>query len=201
MTKRIFDIFLSLVFLIISLPLLLLAALFIKCEDGGPVFFKQERVGKEFSLFHLIKLRTMVVNAQNSGPLITAGYDQRITKVGRVLRKFKWDELPQFYNVLKGEMSLVGPRPEVQRYIDLFRDDYKDILRIKPGITDLAAIQFRDEEKILAASSDPESCYVQEILPRKIVLYRKYLREKDLWLDIKIICRTLISIFPPHILR
>ncbi|MEM3112426.1 MAG: sugar transferase [Candidatus Anstonellales archaeon] len=192
--KRIFDFTASLLGLIILSPFLLVIAMLIYLSDGRPVFFKQKRIGKDFISFNFIKFRTMIVNKENSGPLVTQGNDPRITPLGRFLRKTKIDELPQLINVLKGEMSIVGPRPEVEKYVMMFKDEYKEILRVKPGITDYATIEFIDEEAILNQYRDVEEGYIREVLPRKIELYKKYISEISFLTDIKLILKTLLRI-------
>lgn len=192
--KRLFDIILSFLGLAALLPLFLVVALLIKLDSRGPVFFSQERIGRNFVPFALYKFRTMTADAPSRGPAITAGGDSRITRTGRLLRKSKLDELPQLINVLKGDMSLVGPRPEVRKYVDLFHEDYQDILFVRPGITDYAAIEFRDEEEILRGYGDPEEGYIQEVLPAKIQLYKKYIANCGLGTDIKLIIKTFCRI-------
>jgi lipopolysaccharide/colanic/teichoic acid biosynthesis glycosyltransferase len=153
------------------------------------VLFRQVRVGWRGRTFRILKLRTM--RQATVGPEVTAGGDARVTHVGRVLRRFKLDELPQLWNVLVGDMSLVGPRPEVPRYVQRFPEAYARILGVRPGITDFAAIAYRDEESILAASSDPEATYVEVVLPAKIALYHRYLAERSLLTDLRLLARTL----------
>ncbi len=177
--KRLFDVILSALGLLILFPLLLIIAIWIKLDSSGPIFFKQVRVGKGFKRFYLFKFRSMVSDAAMRGPLITSGDDQRVTRSGRFLRKTKIDELPQLINVLKGDMSIVGPRPEVPKYVELFRNDYEEVLSVKPGITDYASIEFRNEEEVLSSYLDAEEGYIKEVLPRKIELYRKYLKKKS----------------------
>ncbi len=192
--KRVFDFLATSVGLIFLIPLFLIVAILIKLQDRGPVFFRQKRVGKDFKPFYIYKFRTMVVNAEKIGPPITKGEDPRITPLGKFLRKFKIDELPQLFNVLKGEMSLVGPRPEVSKYVELFKEDYKKILKIKPGITDYAAIYFRNEEEILKKYPDPEEGYIKEVLPKKIKFYHQYLANISFLTDLKLIFLTLWKI-------
>jgi len=172
----------------------LVIALLIKISSPGPVFFKQKRVGKNFNLFYLLKFRTMVLDAEKIGPKITKESDPRITKIGKFFRKTKIDELPQLINVLKGEISFVGPRPEVEKYVKIFKEDYRDILMMKPGITDYATIEFRNEEKILNKYENTEETYIKEILPAKIGLYKKYLREAGFITDLAIIVKTTFKI-------
>jgi len=192
--KRIFDFIASLIGLILLSPFLVIIGVLVKISDKGPVFYRSKRVGQNFKPFYLLKFRTMVVNAEELGPSITKGGDQRITKIGKFLRKTKLDELPQLWNVIKGELSLVGPRPEVEKYISFYKDDYKEILKIKPGITDYAAIKFRNEEEILAKFEDVEKAYIENVLPAKIKLYKTYLGEIGFLTDLKIIFKTLWGI-------
>ncbi|MEO0258471.1 MAG: sugar transferase [candidate division WOR-3 bacterium] len=195
--KRWFDIAASLIGLILLSPVFIVISLLIKLVDGGPIFYKQERIGKDFRPFLLIKFRTMTVDADKMGPLVTAGDDRRVTKIGKFLRKTKLDELPQLLNVLKGDMSIVGPRPEVEKYVKEYEDDYKHILRVKPGITDYATVEYRNEEEILKAFVNPEEGYIREILPKKIKLYRKYIAEMGFKTDLKIIINTIIKVIKP----
>jgi len=192
--KLLFDLTFSLIGLIVCLPLLIFITILIKLDSKGSVFFIQKRVGKNFKLFNLYKFRTMVADASQRGLQITADGDPRITRVGRFLRKTKIDELPQIINVLKGDMSFVGPRPEVPKYVEMFRDDYKNILKVKPGITDYAAIEFRNEENVLKKFENPEEGYIKEVLPLKIKLYKKYIEDKNIFSDMKLIVLTLTKI-------
>ncbi|OGW51568.1 MAG: hypothetical protein A2Y81_09005 [Nitrospirae bacterium RBG_13_43_8] len=192
--KRFLDIMLSAAGLFLFLPAFPIIAILIKIDTRGPVFFIHQRVGRNFKPFSLYKFRTMIDKAQELGPQITSGSDSRITRVGKLLRKTKLDELPQLWNVFKGDMSFVGPRPEVSKYIEMFRDEYREILKVKPGITDYAAIEFRDEENVLKRFKNPEEGYIKEVLPTKIDLYKKYLRERGLLIDMKLIFLTLWKI-------
>lgn len=192
--KRAFDMCAVLASTFISVPLICIVAVCIALTSKGPVFFSQERMGKKFSRFKLFKFRTMVVDAADRGPLVTKGSDPRITKVGSFLRKSKLDELPQLFNVLKGDMSIVGPRPEVEKYALLFRDKYEVILSIMPGITDYATLEYRDEQEVLNKYTDTEVGYTKEVLPAKIALYEKYLLEMSFTTDLKIIVRTILRI-------
>lgn len=192
--KRAFDILFSVFGLVLFSPVFLVVAILIKAGGRGPVFFVQDRVGMNFKPFRLYKFRTMVKDAEGAGPSVTASGDPRITGLGKVLRKTKLDELPQLVNVLKGDMSFVGPRPEVSRYVEVFRKEYLDILSIRPGITDYAAIAFSDEESLLRRHRDPEDAYVREVLPAKMILYKKYLNEKSLLTDLKIIVMTILKV-------
>lgn len=166
----------------------------IRGEDGGSVFYRGVRVGLNGRAFRIFKFRTMVVNAEKLGGSSTADDDARITRIGKVLRKYKLDELPQLINVLKGEMSFVGPRPEVQHYVDMFTEEERAILSVRPGITDWASLWNNDEGAILAGSPDPEKTYMKEIRPEKIRLQLKYVRERSFPVDLKIILQTLFAI-------
>ena len=194
MLKRAFDFLSSLIGLILVSPILLTVAILIKREDEGAVFYRGVRVGRFGKPFRIFKFRTMVLNAEKLGGPSTADDDPRITKTGRFIRRFKLDELPQLMNVLKGEMSIVGPRPEVQMYVDIFTEEEKAILSVRPGITDWASIWNPDEGAILAGSPDPEKTYMEKIRPEKIRLQLKYVRERSFWNDLKIIAQTIITI-------
>jgi lipopolysaccharide/colanic/teichoic acid biosynthesis glycosyltransferase len=188
--KRALDLALASAGLVAASPLLLGAAALILLFDGGPVLFRQERVGRGFKPFVIYKFRTM--RAGGGGPALTRGSsDPRVTRLGRLLRETKVDELPQLLNVLRGEMSLVGPRPEVPRFVALFRADYEEILTVKPGITDFAAIRYRDEAAVLDGFADPEQGYVATVLPEKLRLYRDYIRSVRLSTDLKILLATV----------
>ncbi len=189
--KRTFDIGVSFVGLILLSPLMLLAALAIKLDSPGPIFFRQERIGRGFRPFFIFKFRTMVQDPFGRGQFITVGDDPRITRAGRFLRKTKIDELPQLINVLKGDMTFVGPRPEVPQYVELFRHDYEEILKVRPGITDLASIKYRDEAAVLARYQNPEEEYLRRVLPEKIRLGREYIRQSSLLFDVTLIFKTL----------
>ena len=193
--KRLFDFIASFFGLILLAPIFVLIALWIKIDSRGPIFFRQERVGFQGEGFRIHKFRTMVLDAEKKGKQITVGADSRITTVGSFLRKYKLDEIPQLIDVLAGDMSLVGPRPEVSKYIDCYSDDEKfDVLSVKPGITDNASIEFRDENELLASSKDPEATYISEVLPKKIALYRQYVRERSFFGDVAIIFKTIFLI-------
>lgn len=196
--KRVFDIICSAVGLILLSPLLLWVAWRIHREDGGSVFYRGERVGRRGKLFRIFKFRTMVVNAEKIGGSSTADDDPRITHIGRRLRKRKLDELPQLFNVFLGEMSLVGPRPEVKCYTDMFTTEEKAILDVRPGITDWASIWNPDEGAILAGAEDPDQAYLELIRPTKLKLQLKYARNQSLWGDVKIIFLTLLAIVRPR---
>ena len=195
-SERIFDVVLSIVGLAVISPIFLLVAWAIGRDSSGPVFFRQVRIGKAGKPFRIYKFRTMVSDAEQKGMQITVGQDNRVTRIGKVLRKYKIDELPQLINVILGDMSLVGPRPEVPRYVAKWPADVREeILSARPGITDFASIEFKDENALLAGAQDPEKVYVEQILPVKIDYYLKYVRERSLWLDVKLIFRTLQAIF------
>jgi lipopolysaccharide/colanic/teichoic acid biosynthesis glycosyltransferase len=195
MMKRLFDLGASFFGLILLTPIFVLSALWIMIDSKGPIFFRQERVGFQGITFRIHKFRTMVLDAEKKGKQITVGADSRITTVGSFLRKYKLDEIPQLIDVLAGDMSLVGPRPEVSKYIDCYSDDEKfDVLSVKPGITDNASIEFRDENELLASSKDPEATYISEVLPKKIALYRQYVRERSFFGDVAIIFKTIFLI-------
>ena len=193
--KSLLDIVLSIMGIFVLLPLFVVVAVAIKLSSKGPVFYKQVRIGQYFKPFQVLKFRTMVVNADKQGLLITASGDARITPVGRFLRKTKCDELPQLINVIKGDMALVGPRPEVKSYVDLFKKEYEVILRIKPGITDNASIAFINEENLLAQSKNSEKIYIEDIMPKKIVLYKKYIDSISFKNDFFLIFQTVFKIF------
>lgn len=193
MSKRIFDIVISFVGLLILFPFILIIALLIKIDSKGPVFFKQVRVTKNAREFKIFKYRTMRVGSDKYSQ-ITVGKDNRITKVGAFLRKYKLDEIPQLINVLIGDMSLVGPRPEVPKYVALYTDEQKEILKVRAGITDYASIEFSDENDLLASEEDPEKAYIEKIMPKKIELNKKYISEISILTDIKIILLTIKKI-------
>ena len=190
MIKRLFDVVAAVAGLLVLSPLFALVALAIKLTSPGPVFFRQERVGRDFRPFRIYKFRTMVVDAPRLGGQITAGRDPRITSIGHLLRKTKLDELPQLLNVLFGEMSLVGPRPEVPKYVEMFRPQFAEVLSVRPGITDLASVKYRDENEILGRADDPEAAYVNQVLPDKLALATEYVRRASFWFDVRLIFAT-----------
>lgn len=192
--KRLFDITASIIGIIILSPILLLISLFIVFESGFPILYKQKRVGKDNKDFFLLKFRSMNNGADKKGLLTIGEKDSRITRVGYYLRKYKLDELPQLLNVLTGNMSIVGPRPEVRKYVDLYSDDHKKVLSVKPGITDYASIEYTNENEILAKSTEPEQLYIEEVMPKKLFLNQKYIQEMGLITDIKIIFKTISKI-------
>jgi lipopolysaccharide/colanic/teichoic acid biosynthesis glycosyltransferase len=189
--KRSFDVFISAVGLLMLSPFFLFIAAVIKLDSAGPVFFRQERIGYGFDKFRIYKFRTMVADAPKKGKLLTAFNDARITRAGRILRKAKIDEMPQLINVLRGEMTLVGPRPEVEKYVRLYTDDYRDVLRIRPGITDLASLKYRNESEMLRLAADAEEEYVRRVLPDKIALAKEYVRRSSFFFDISLILKTV----------
>ncbi len=189
--KRLFDFFVSVIGLIICLPLFAIASVLIKLESEGPVFFKQERMGHKGRPFDIYKFRTMVINPDQGGGQISIGDDPRITGIGRFLRKYKIDEFPQLINILKGEMSFVGPRPELRCYVDMFRKEYEEILAVRPGITDLASIKYRDEAAVLEQAENPDAEYVNRILPEKIEMAKEYIKRSSFFFDLSLIFKTL----------
>ena len=196
MLKRLFDIIFSFLGLVITLPLLILIAILIKLDSRGPVFYRGKRVGRYGKQFRIFKFRTMVPNAEKLGGPSTAADDQRLTRIGNFLKKYQLDELPQLINVLKGEMSLVGPRPEVKMYVDMLSSEEKNkIFSIRPGMTDLASLWNFHEGEILKGSADPEKTYLEKIRPQKIRLQLKYVEKHSFWLDVKIIFKTILKIF------
>ena len=196
--KRIFDLFASVCGLVLLSPLFVLIAILIKSDSKGEIFFRQERVGMKGRLFRIHKFRTMSVEAERKGLQITVGSDRRITRVGAVIRKYKIDELPQLIDVLLGDMSLVGPRPEVPKYIACYPERIRDqVLSVRPGITDWASIRFKDENKILGEASDPDAAYINEVLPIKQAYYVEYVESRSFFGDIFIIFSTIAAIFSP----
>jgi len=193
--KRTFDIMASGLGLLVLAPLLIVVAILIKLTSRGPVLFRHERVGRSFRPFLMYKFRTMVPDAPRLGGPLTSGDDPRITRVGRLLRKTKLDELPQLFNVLRGDMSLVGPRPEVRRYVEMYRKDYQEILKARPGITDLASLKYRHESEVLGRAANPEEEYIKNILPEKIRLNKEYLESSSLLYDLGLIARTFGALF------
>lgn len=196
--KRIFDIIVSLLILIVLSPFFLLLALAVKLDSKGPVFYRQVRVGRYNQDFKIFKFRTMVQDADRVGPPLTVGDDPRVTRVGRFIRKLRLDEFSQILNVLGGSMSLVGPRPEVRKYVDAYTPEYMATLLIRPGITASSSIAFKDEDKILNFGGDPERIYVEQILPPKMDLNLKYLRNIGLCNDIKVLFQTVGAVFLRH---
>ncbi len=189
--KRLFDIIATTIGMLLLAPIMLIIILWIKFSSKGPLLYIQKRVGKNFKEFDLYKFRSMVVDADRNGLSITSGDDSRITKVGKIIRRTKIDELPQLFNVLKGDMSLVGPRPEVMKFVAQKKEEYIKVLSVKPGITDTAAIEFRDEESIMEQYDDKEDAYIKYVLPRKIKLYYMYIENITFVNDVRLILQTL----------
>jgi lipopolysaccharide/colanic/teichoic acid biosynthesis glycosyltransferase len=194
MSKRVFDLIAATAGLVVLAPLFVLVAAWIKLDSAGPVFYRQQRVGRGGVLFDIFKFRTMFVRAADQRQL-TVGRDPRVTRAGHVLRHYKIDELPQLLNVIQGTMSLVGPRPEVPRYVACYPPQLRSlVLSVAPGITDSASILYKEESLILGRAADPERAYLETILPAKLEHYVRYVRERNFWLDLRIICRTLAAI-------
>jgi len=195
-SKRFLDVAAAAAGLVLLSPLLAAIATVVKVSSRGPVIFSQQRLGRHGSPFVMYKFRSMRVSrpGQSEGPLVTKSGDSRVTAVGRFLRRYKLDELPQLVNVIRGDMSLVGPRPEVTRYAQCYPEAYRRILSIRPGITDFATLEYRREEEILAHSADPENTYITAVLPKKIDLYLRYLDEQSLRTDLMILARTLLHV-------
>ena len=191
--KRLFDLLFSMVVLILFFPFGIIISLCIIIDSRGGVFYKQERVGLNGAVFTILKFRSMYVKADSNGSL-TVAKDPRITRVGWLIRKLKLDEFPQFLNVIAGQMSVVGPRPEVKEFVDLYTDEQREILRVKPGITDEASLAYFDENNMLSDSSKPKLTYIQEIMTRKIEINLKYLSEKSWYSDAVVILKTMLRI-------
>ena len=199
MKKRLFDLAFAAVVLVMLLPVLLALGLWVKLDSPGPVFFRQVRVGRRGALFRIFKLRTMSDESEDHSSQITIGHDLRITQSGRFLRRHKLDELPQFLNVLLGEMSVVGPRPEVPRYVAMYPPGVRDaVLSVRPGITDLASLAYRDESSLLAQSVHPEREYVEVLMPAKLRYAVEYVQQRTMLLDLQIIWRTVVEVFAPR---
>lgn len=199
--KRILDVLASGLGLIFLSPLFLLVAAWIKIDSKGPVFYKQIRVGKGGIDFKLFKFRSMRIGADKMGLITVGNRDPRVTNSGYFIRKYKLDELPQLINVLKGDMSLVGPRPEVRKYVDLYTDEQKKVLSVKPGITDYASIEYMDENAILGKADDPDKAYIEQVMPDKIKFNMKYIRNSTVKEYFRIIFLTIWYIFVPHYVR
>ena len=195
--KRAMDLVVGSAALVVFSPAIAFTALRIKREDGGPVFYRAPRVGRDGKPFRMFKFRTMVVNADRIGGPSTAADDPRLTRVGHSIRKYKLDEIPQLINVVLGEMSLVGPRPEIQHYVDMYSPEERRLLSVRPGITDWASIRYRNEGEILLGASDPEAAYMEKIRPGKIRLGLEYVQRQSLLTDIKILAQTARAIFVP----
>jgi lipopolysaccharide/colanic/teichoic acid biosynthesis glycosyltransferase len=197
--KRAFDLIASAAGLLVLSPLFVAVAAAVKIGDGGPVFFRQERVGRGGRVFRMWKFRTMVADADRDGVLLTIGADRRITPVGRVLRRVKLDELPQLFNVIAGNMSLVGPRPEVARYVALYTPEQRRVLELVPGITDPASLKYRDESRLLGEAADPEREYVHEVMPDKVRINLEYADRATVLGDVRLILATLLALLPRRI--
>jgi lipopolysaccharide/colanic/teichoic acid biosynthesis glycosyltransferase len=194
MSKRTFDLVAASIGLLLLAPLFIMLALWVRLDSPGPVFYRQQRVGRGGMLFRIFKFRTMVVRPSD-GRQLTVGRDPRVTNAGHFLRKSKLDELPQLLNVIQGSMSLVGPRPEVPRYVACYPPEVRAlVLSVAPGITDWASILYKEESEILGRAADPEQAYVEKILPAKLEYYVRYVRERSLWVDLRIIVHTLVAI-------
>lgn len=194
MMLRMFDICLSAFGLLILSPLFIMVTIWIIIDSRGPVLYKQQRVGRFGVDFTLLKFRSMRVNADKAGLLTVGGRDNRITNAGYYLRKFKLDELPQLFNVLTGDMSLVGPRPEVRKYVQLYNDEQRKVLQVRPGITDLASIAYKNENELLAQSEDPEKTYINEVMPEKLRLNQHFIENPTIKNYFTIIFRTVIPV-------
>lgn len=192
--KRIFDVVFALLGLLCLLPLFILVVIWLKTDSKGGIFYKQIRVGLNQKNFELYKFRTMYSGSDRTGLLTVGSHDARITRAGYYLRKYKIDELPQLLNILKGDMSFVGPRPEVCKYVELYDAAQKRVLTVKPGITDWASIQFIDENSLLETAEDPEDFYIHTVIPLKLSQNLRYIEHHNLWIDLKIISYTLRSI-------
>ena len=193
-SKRIFDVLSSVIALIIFSPFFIFIAIWIVLDSKGGFLYSQIRVGENEKQFRLLKFRSMKIGSDKSGEL-TIGNDLRVTSVGRLIRKTKFDEFPQLINVIKGDMSIVGPRPEVPRYTVLYNNEQKKVLKVKPGLTDYASIEYLDEQKILGESENPDEAYIQEVMPSKLKLNLKYIEDRSFWLDISLIFKTIFKIF------
>ena len=193
--KRVFDFVFSILGLVLLLPLFMIISIIILLDSKGTIFFVQTRVGKNNKDFRLFKFRTMKPNSETKGYLTLGNSDNRITSFGKYLRKYKLDEIPQLINILKGEMSFVGPRPEVRKFVDLFNEEQKIILSVRPGLTDYASLKYFNENEILEKFENPEKAYIEKILPEKLELNLKYIRERSLYKDLQIIIKTIGRIF------
>lgn len=192
--KRAFDFIWSLLGLLLFSPLFIVVAILIKLNSKGPVFFKQTRVGEGEKDFKIYKFRTMFLNSDKRGLLTVGDKDNRVTQIGYYLRKFKLDELPQLINVLKGEMSFVGPRPEVRKYVQFYSESQRKVLTVKPGITDIASIEYRNENQILSTKTNPEDFYINEIMPKKININLDYIARRNFFSDLRVIFKTFEAI-------
>ena len=192
--KRLFDIISSIVVVLLGFPFFITIAVVILIDGKGGVFYKQERIGRNKKPFYLLKFRTMKPGSENLGQLTIGNKDNRITTIGYYLRKYKLDEFPQLINVILGDMSIVGPRPEVVKYVNLYTEEQLNVLKVRPGLTDYASIIYFKENELLGNAEDPEKVYIQEIMPQKLALNTKYIREKGMLTDLKIIFKTFLKI-------
>ena len=192
--KRLFDLMFSALGLLVLSPLFLIISLYILFDSGKPIIYRQKRVGKNWEPFILYKFRTMDFKKETDGSGCTTNNDKRITRLGRFLRKYKLDEIPQLYNVLKGDMSFVGPRPELPEFVEHYSEFYREILKIKPGITDIASIKFRHESSLLGDVNDIEMLYLTTILPRKLEYNREYIAKRGFFYDIGLIFKTIYTV-------
>ncbi|MFB0919136.1 MAG: sugar transferase [Clostridiaceae bacterium] len=193
--KDIFDLVLGIIGFILLSPILVIISVLVVFTSKGPAFFKQDRVGKNGRVFGIYKFRTMITNAEDVGLKLTIGDDPRITSVGKVLRKYKLDELTQIINIVIGDMSFVGPRPEVPKYVAMYNPEQRKVLIVKPGVTDLASIKFRNENEILGKSKDPEKTYIEKIMPEKLRINLEYVENISLLNDIRLILKTIKEVF------
>lgn len=190
MLKRLFDIIFSFIGLVLLSPVFLIMAIWIKSDSKGPVFYKQIRVGKNGKEFSLYKFRSMHIGSDRKGLLTIGGKDPRVTNSGYFIRKFKLDEFPQLINVFFGEMSIVGPRPEVPKYVALYNKEQRMVLTVRPGISDYSSIRFSNENELLEKAEKPEEFYISEIMPEKLLMNLEYIRNNNLWIDVRIILMT-----------
>lgn len=195
MVKRLFDLIVALVSLIVLAPLLLIVGLLIKLDSPGPVFYRGDRIGKGGVPFKMYKLRTMVTSADRMGSALTHSGDSRITRVGRILRNWKIDEFPQLLNILRGEMSVVGPRPESPGYVEYYTPEQRQVLQVKPGMTGLTQVRFRHEETLLSYCANVEEDYIEKIMPQKLALDLEYIENQSLLLDVQLIIQTFLCLF------
>ncbi len=192
--KRVFDLIAGLILLVICLPFMLVIAVWVKCDSRGPVFFRQKRVTRYGRVFRIFKFRTMVTDAERLGTQVTVNHDSRVTRAGRFLRKCRLDELPQIFNVLSGDMSFVGTRPEVERYVNQYTDEMYATLLLPAGITSLASIKYKDEEKLLDGADNPEEVYVNTVLPQKMEYNLEYMHRFNFFYDMKLMVMTAFAV-------
>ncbi|PWH82373.1 glycosyl transferase [Algibacter marinivivus] len=194
MSKRLFDIIFSIIGLVLLFPFLLIIAILIKLDSRGPIFFIQGRVGKNNKDFNIFKFRTMRVESDKKGLLTLGNNDSRITKIGYILRRYKVDEFPQLINIIKGDMSFVGPRPELRYYVNYYNEDDMKIFQVRPGITGLASLKYRNEVELLKAAKNPEEFFIKTIIPDKLKFNKEYIKRRNLFFDLKLICLTIIKV-------